>query len=149
MILKKDVLRFRYPDWGASGILYSGRSSWLDVGEIPHNSLHGEAVRVVMHNGSRHQGRLLDVLDSSLTLLDGKDRQQKQTRIAKDDIAEVYRIRYKRMGADAEFISEEVPIFWIFDSETWPTLFDQGAPVLLYRSEIKEDNGPTTCQHKL
>jgi hypothetical protein len=149
MIPKKDVLRFSYPKWGASGILYSGRNSWLDVREIPHNSFHGEAVRVVMHDGSLHQGRLLDVLDSSLTVLEGRDRQQKQTRIAKGDLAEVYRITYKRMSSGADYIYSELPFFWVLDPATWPAAVDQGTLVLLYRAGYKEENEPLICSHEL
>jgi hypothetical protein len=64
-------------------------------------------------------------------------------------VAEVYRVTFKRMTANTEYIYEELTFFWIFDSAIWPSLVDRGTLVLVYRAGGNEDKGETICSRQL
>jgi hypothetical protein len=148
-ISRADVLQFRQERLKPSAIVYSGRSSWLDVTEVRHDRFYSEKMLVILRDGKRRQGTLSEVQDSSLTLVkDQKDRQN-PIRLEKNDIAEVYRVTFKRMSPDAEYIYEELPFFWVLDPATWPAIVDRGIFVLLYRAESKEDNAAAVCSREL
>jgi hypothetical protein len=148
-VSRGDVLRLRQLSLKPDAILYSARNSWSDVTEVPHSQFRSDIVLVVLRDGSKHHGELFETQDSSLTLAQGKKPRQTLVRIAKADISEVYCVTFKRMTAEAEFIYEELVIFWVFDPAIWPALVDRGTLVLLYRTGIRENNEPVACSHEL
>ncbi len=149
-IPKPEVLQLRYLNSSPGSILYSQRSSWLDVTQVWHGGEHyGHLILVVMRDGAKHKGRLLETQDSNLTLTEGPKSPEKQVRIAKAEVSEVYRVTFKRMTAGAEYIYQELTFFWVFDPAVWPALVDRGTLVLLYRAGNKEENEPLICSHEL
>ena len=144
-IARQDLLRFGDQEIGSIGTFYSGRSSWLDVKDLPHNSKRGEEMQVVMLDGKKHHGELLDVQDTSLTLLNA----HRSVQFAKIDISQIYRFKYKPMSKSAEYANNELFVFKIFDPELWLYYFKGRVSVLLYDSRMKEDNSAIQCKQDL
>jgi hypothetical protein len=144
-----DVLWLRQLGLKPGALLYSVRNSWSDVTEVPHDQFQNTNMLVVLRDGSKQRGLLSETQDSSLTLAKGQKPPKTLVQIAKADIAEVYRITFKRMSPNAEYIYEELPFFWVLDPATWPASVDRGTLVLLYRTGIRENNEPVACSHKL
>jgi hypothetical protein len=148
-VSRGDVLRLRQLGWKPAAFLYSARNSWSDITEVRHDRAYKETVLVVLRDGSKHRGQLLESHDSGLTLAEGKKPRQTSVRIAKADISEIYRVTLKRMSPGTDYIYSELPIFWILDPATWPAAADRGMLVLLYRVGSKEENEPLACSHEL
>ena len=145
-IARQDLLRFGTLEIGSIGTIYSGRSSWLDVKDLPHNSTGGAVMQVVTHDGTRHDGELQDVQDTSLTLLGAGHSDQ----LTKSDISQIYRFRYKPLSKSAQYANNELFVFKIFDPELWPYFFNVGrVSVLLYDSRVTEDDSPIQCKQDL
>lgn len=151
-IARQDLLRFgeetsfgEQMTWSA-GIIYSGRSSWFDVKHLPHNSKGGAEMQILMQDRTTHQGQLLDVQDTSATLLNA----HRSIQIAKIDISQIYRFRFKTLSSRAQYDYDELFVFKIFDPELWPYFFNKGrVPVLLYDARMKEDDTSMQCKQKL
>jgi hypothetical protein len=141
-IARQDLLRFGDQKIGPIGTIYSSRSSWLDVNELPHNSKGGEEIQVVMFDGKKHHGELADVQDNSLTLLHAGHSVQ----FAKIDISQISRIKFKPMSKNAEYANNELFVFKIFDPELWLYYFNGRVSVLLNDSRMKEDDSAISCK---
>jgi len=140
-IERKDILRFG--DYGTMGghIVYSGRSSWVDVKEIPLDLKHN--TRVLTKSGVKHEGRVSKVTDSEITL---KER-GRETVIVKSEIARIYFDRLRPLSDNDEYLLDELAYFVIFDSKFWSYEMNAGPkiPVLLYDSTEAEDDVPLRC----
>ena len=159
-VSRENVLQLRERGWNPA-FLYDARSSWSDVAEIRHDGFYYEFLLVIMRDGSKQEGQLLEVKNSSLKMAEGKSSPQmsllgdsKKPRstavtIAKADVSEVYQITFKRMNPGADYTYSEVPIFWVLDPATWPAAVDRGTLVLLYRARSEENNEPVSCSHEL
>jgi hypothetical protein len=142
----QHLLRFGDEGIRSIGIIYSGRSSWFDVKDLPHNSKGGAELQVVMLDGTKHHGQLLDVQDTTMTLLDADHRIQ----FAKIDISQIYRFRFKTLSSRAQYAYDELFVFKIFDPELWPYFLNKGrVSVLLYDSRMKEDDSAIQCKQEL
>jgi hypothetical protein len=156
-VARGDVLQLRELGWKPAAFIYSGRSSWSDVAEVRYY----EFLLVVMRDGSRHEGQLLEATNSGIKLAesksspqisllgDGKKPGSTALTIAKADVSEVYEATFKRMNSGADYLYSEMPIFWVLDPAIWPAVLDRGTLVLLYRARSEENNEPVVCSHEL
>lgn len=147
-IAKQDVLRSTDQEIASLGIVYSGRSSWLDVKNCCPNPKRysGVYLRLVMLDGKKHEGELVGVQDTNLTLRDGRQTNQ----FAKLDISRVYLVRYKRMSKSAEAAFTELFVFKVLDPQLWPYFLRIGtAYVLLYDSRMPDDDSEIDCKQIL
>ncbi len=103
-------------------------------------------MQILMQDRTTHQGQLLDVQDTSATLLNA----HRSIQIAKIDISQIYRFRFKTLSSRAQYDYDELFVFKIFDPELWPYFFNKGrVPVLLYDARMKEDDTSMQCKQKL
>jgi hypothetical protein len=121
--------------------VYSGRSSWMDVEQLPMNSK--EHTRVVMKDGKIREGRLIKVSEDGVTLTESGQRVE----LAKKSISKVYFVRLRPWSASEEFRMQEDFIFFVFNPKFWSMELDAGPkiPVLLYDASETEDNTPFKC----
>jgi hypothetical protein len=119
-----------FPDHFA--LVFSGRSSWSDVQDVNPN--WSEYLSVIAKHGPQQRWSNPTVSDNSIS---GEGRA-----IAKADVRLVYYYRFKPLTEAEEFMElERVDLFA-------PRLWFHGAmlgkiAVLLYNSEVPEDNSPT------
>jgi hypothetical protein len=146
-IARRDLLRFASQrTTNSAGVFYSGRSSWLDVKDLPRSSRGGVELQVVLLDGTERHGNFVDLQDTTITLRDAGRNFQ----LAKSDIAQVYRVADKILSERAEYAYEELFVFKIFDPELWPYFFDKGRfSVRLYDSQMKEDSSVFECKQEL
>jgi hypothetical protein len=144
-IEREDLLRLG--EWGlsATGIIYSGRSSWSDVKNQRHdpkNPQRSARMRVLTLDGTSHEGPLIEVDDTHLALLDGDNA----TQLKRSDISKVYHLRLKPYSDSAEHMAEEAPLIWALDPEVlWYALDSTRIPVLLYDASLPDDGSALEC----
>jgi hypothetical protein len=141
-IERTNLLRVTSGGW-AGGVIYSGRSSWLDIVRISGRRFHPE-ITVVMKSGEAHEGKLLSASDSALVV----ERSRKQLNILKDEVSTVSYVRAKPLSDSAEYADDELAWMKIFDPQLWPHLMHlQGRlSILLYDVSVPEDNSPIVCK---
>jgi len=144
-IERQDLLRFGELGLSATGIIYSGRSSWSDVKNQRHdpkNPQRRARMRVLTLEGTSHEGQLIEVDDTHLALLDGDNT----TRFNRSDISKVYHLRLKPYSERAEYVAEEAPLIWVLDPEVlWYALDFTRIPVLLYDASLPDDGTVFGC----
>lgn len=124
----------------AIDIVYSGRSSWVDVRALQHIGSH-EAVVLITKDGTGHKGRFSDVSDNDVKLMHGT----KTVHIAEKEVAQVYYLREKPVGEGTEYAAQEMAFV---DPLLWPYLLHV-APrfnVRVYDADMPEDNAPSECR---
>lgn len=147
-IERKDLLRITVSELRVRGILYSGRSSWVDVASLfqESSSYRREKVLVATLSGKTQSGQLVEADDSHLTILTGARRQP----IAKSNVSKVYYITVRQLSDRAEYVFGEDPWLAIFDPEAWPLILGANrVPVLLYDSSKPENNEAIACSLEL
>jgi len=124
----------------AIDVVYSGRSSWVDVQALQHIG-SDEAVLVISKDGMRHKGKISEVSVTDIEL----KHPSNNVRIAKRDVSQVYYLREKPMGAETEHAAQELVIF---DPFLWPYLFHipPKVSVRVYDAAMPEDNAPSDCR---
>ena len=131
----------RVTDGGqAYDVLYSGRSSWSDV-QGTQGIPASEAVLLITKDGRRHRGKLAEVSENYAKL-----RQWNKTvGIPKNDVAQVYYLRYTPPSASAMYAAQEM---FFLDPDLWPYMLGIAPkiPVLLYDSSMPENNDPVECK---
>jgi hypothetical protein len=122
-------------------VIYSGKSSWSDVEGLPPKTK--EQVRVLTKDGREYEGKLVSTSDAEMTLIQTTGNMK----LIKEDIAQVYYVRYKPLSEGAEHSAQEM---FVVDPRLWPHFFNISArfPVLLYDSSIPEDDSPVQCKNK-
>jgi hypothetical protein len=144
-IERQDLLRFGELGLSATGIIFSGRSSWSDVRNQRHSSKDTQRnawMRVVTVDGKNHEGQLTEVDDAHLALLDGDDR----ISLARTDISKVYHLRFKPYSDRAEYVAGELPLIGALDPEVLKyELNFTRIPVLLYDSSLAQDENAIEC----
>jgi hypothetical protein len=139
-ILREDVLRFG-EEIAIDETVYSGRSSWLDVEQLPLNSK--EHTRVEMKDGKSHEGKLIKSTANGVTMIESGRRVE----LMKQDISTVYFVRLRPWSASEEFRMREDFIFFVFNPKFWSMELNAGPkiPVLLYDASVTEDDTPFKC----
>lgn len=144
-IERHDLLRLGELGLSATGIIYSDRSSWSDVRNQRHSPKdpHRRArLRAVTLDGKSHEGQLIEIDDTHLTLLDGDLR----TQLANSDISKVYHLRPKPFSDRAEYVVQEAPVIWVLNPEVLSFELDfTRIPVLLYDSAAPQDDSAIQC----
>ena len=113
MTFAKDELLRVSDGTGPQDIVYTGRSSWFDVRQLPDNDV--ESVRVVMRDGHKHQAKCRQVktTEEGITLGDAK----RPRTLAKKDVAAVHYIRVKPLtDGESNALHEYIifhPIWWV------------------------------------
>jgi hypothetical protein len=119
-------------------ILYSGRSSWLDVQYAPSHSR--EYLSLTLKSGKSARGEPTGSTDSQFSI----KRSNTVSEIAKADIALVDYIRIKPAPSNRvmEFPAE------LFDVRIWPYIFNIGVQmrVPLFNSTLLEDDSMLSCR---
>jgi len=138
-VLRPDVLRVE--EGIASGLVYSGRSSWADVfTTVPWPREH---LTVVLKTGRKISDRLAQPSAAGIALLSGA----KPMAISKQDISQVLYVRFKPLPGGYESLVEEAPYLALFTPRFWQNALKINAmmTVLLYDSAAAEDNSPVAC----
>jgi hypothetical protein len=137
----REVLRFGEA-MDVRRTAFSGRSSWLDVTEIPTNTK--ELTRILMKNGKQHEGRKVSFTDSGITLLE----RGKPVDIAKNEISKVYFDRLRPLSEEDDYALNELAYLVVFDPKFWAIEMNAGPkiPVLLYDAAATEDDAPVRCE---
>jgi hypothetical protein len=138
---RRDVLRFS-SNTEVRGTEFSGRSSWLDVTEIPTNTK--AHTRILMKNGERHEGKKVSFTDSEITLLE----RGKLVHIAKNEISKVYFDKLRPFSEEDDYELSELAYFIVFDPKFWSIELNAGPKisVLLYDAAATEDDSPLHCE---
>jgi hypothetical protein len=138
---RRDVLRLS-SNVEARGTVFSGRSSWLDVTEIPANTK--AHTRILMKNGEKHEGKKISFTDSQITLLE----RGKLVDIAKNEISKVYFDRLRPLTEEDQYALDELAYFVVFDPKFWAVEMNAGPKisVLLYDASATEDDAPIRCE---
>jgi len=144
---RPNVLRIATNAWGP-GVVYSGRSSWLDVeGLVPTRPSEKwrVPVRVEMNTGKTVRGQLLEASQEEITISSSARR---TLVITKGEIARLSYIRPKPLSDSAEYANDELAWMKIFDPQLWPSLFHtQGSLVVrIYDANSPQDNAPIVCK---
>jgi hypothetical protein len=143
-IQRLDLLRVNR---GACGgcVLFSNRSSWLDVTILPRKPFRPAQVRVETKAGQKYDGTLTDTSDDGLTL----QSSGKSIHLQKSELATVSYIILKPVSDSAVYIDEEGLFLKFLDPELWPYFFGvQGSwSVKVYDASMAEDDSQIVCQH--
>jgi len=116
-------------------IVFSGRSSWLDVRDVSQS--HRAQLRVISKQGAEWNAKDM--------LIDQDSIQSAGKTLAKADVRYVQYIRFKPLTHTESYLdTESAPIFA-------PRLWFGGAwlgklTVLLYAADLAEDNSSVMCQ---
>jgi hypothetical protein len=142
---RADLLRVNRGAW-SWGLLFSNRSSWLDVTILPtKRPKFPTRVRVETKDGQKYEGTLTDASDDGLTLQSGG----KTTDLQKSVIATVSYIIQKPASDSAIYMDEEGLFLKFFDPELWPYFFGvEGSwSIKLYDASLPEDDSQIVCQN--
>lgn len=123
-------------------VVYSAKSSWSDVEALPPKTK--EQVRVLTKDGREYEGNLVSVSETEMTLMQTTGN----TKLVKEDIAQVYYVRYKPLSEGVEHSAQEM---FFADPRFWPYFLNISAKisVRLYDSSVPEDDSPVQCKNKL
>ena len=139
-VSRPDVLRVG-EGLGAREIVYSGRSSWADVGEcVPGPREH---LTVVLNTGQRIDTKRVALLVSEITIESG----ERSMTVPKRDVSRVLYVRFKPLPGGYEWMVQEAPFLALFSPKTWQNALKINAmmTVLLYDSTAGEDSSPVAC----
>lgn len=127
-----------------NALLFSARSSWLDVSDAPVNSQ--ETFVLQLRDGKRVKGRPSKVTPDSITLKQAFSRQT----YLKSAVATVTYLRVKPESDNFDYLSQEAPYLLFFDPEFYSRAMrlEGRIPVLLYDSSKPEDDSRLQCPHK-
>jgi hypothetical protein len=109
---RTDLLRVTYGEW-ARGVLFSSRSSWLDVSTLASKHRTPTKVLVETKAGQKQEGDLVTVSDNALTL----QFDNKTFDVSKAEIADVSYIIPKPLSDSAMYADHELVFMKIFDPE--------------------------------
>ena len=143
-IERQDVLRIVESGFSHQGLLlYSARSSWSDVQAL--SGWHRPPRISVKSSSGEHEGKLLTVTESGLTLLSSS----KKVEIQKAEISQLYYFQAKPPSDSAQYADDELVFMKIFDPGLWPYLSGVAGyiPVRLYDSSLPEDDAPLRCKN--
>ncbi len=137
-INKSDVLALG----SGHNILYSGRSSWIDVGEAKPS--HAEWLSVTTTGGEQINGSVIAITDSALSLsVMGRERS-----IPKSEAKTIDYVRQRPFTQNGDYLWREAPELLIFSPDVW--LRSAGVSpklhVRLYDSALPEDDGTHPCR---
>jgi len=143
---RSNVLRITTNAW-ESGLVYNGRSSWLDVvGLVPirRSKKWRATVLVEMNTGENARGQLIDASQGEITLRTSS----KSLVIARRQISTLSYVRPQPLSDLAEYANDELAWMRIFDPQLWPTLFHaQGSLVVrIYDVNLPQDDSPIVCK---
>ena len=140
-IERSEVLRFG-ESMDIRRTAFSGRSSWLDVTEIPTDTK--EHTRILMKNGEKHEGKKVSFTDSGITLLE----RGRLVDIAKNEISKVYFDRLRPLSEEDDYAINELAYFIVFDPKFWAIEMNAGPkiPLLLYDAAATEDDTRLRCE---
>jgi len=140
---RKDVIRVTSDHGYATYIIYSGRSSWVDVKQS--NQYHWQAVRIIVKPSlAEYSGDHINVSDTGVTLSQGRDSKN----LAKSQISTLDIICLTPPSDLIEFCGEEVGVLCILDPRTWPWVLriHSRIRVRLFDSSLPEENTPLPCK---
>ncbi len=142
---RDDLLRVSRGAW-APGVLFSGRSSWLDVVALKSKTLPQLPIRVQVTTkaGQEHEGNLIRVSDEDLTL----QTDNHELKLPKANISTVSYLVPKPLSDSAMYADEELVFLKIFDPELWPVMFGTQPKlnVPLFDASVPEDNSQVICR---
>jgi hypothetical protein len=120
--------------------IFSGRSSWTDIGQAGPLGAR-ERILVVTSDGRDHIGKSVSISEDSLTLSQAQHRET----VRKSDIRRVFYLRVKPLTATAEYMVHENVLI---DPELWwDGLLLGKIPVLLYDASAPEDDSEVKCAY--
>jgi hypothetical protein len=137
-INKDDVLALG----SGHNIVYSGRSSWIDVREA--KPAHAEWLSVRTIGGEEIKGSVDSISDSELVLnVFGSKRS-----VPKSQIKTVDYVRQRPMSEDEEYFAQEAPELLPLSPDYWLRAAGLSSKlhVRLYDSSLPEDNSAHPCQ---
>jgi hypothetical protein len=135
LIKRSQVMRVTdNPTEPSLGAIFSGRSSWRDVKATTPKTT--EYFHIVTKGGEEWKWKQPAVSADSITF--------GRVTIAKPDVRYIFYVRFKPLTVDEEFLHQDdlkwlVSIPWVSD------LAARKISVLLYNSDLPEDNSPVTC----
>jgi hypothetical protein len=135
-----DLLRITDGGSVVHNAIFSGRSSWTDIGQAGPRGPR-ERVVVITSDGRVHVGESVSMSEDSLLLSQAQHREIER----KSEIRRVLYRRVKPLSAAAEYMAHENVLI---DPELWwDGLFLGTIPVLLYDASEPEDNSEVQCMN--
>jgi len=127
----------------AHDVLYSGRSSWVDVKNV--RTVMTESLEIRLKSGRSLSGSLVRASDSDLSLR----RFGRSIKIPKLEIAQVNYVRFKPVSERHKYLAQEAPELEFLDPKWWQYLLrvDALQSVRIYDAAIPEDNSPLACSN--
>ena len=98
----------------ATDVIFSGRSSWLDVKSLGRIG-SDEAIVVTTKDGQRHRGKPVDISEAKIRLA----RRNMPVEVPKERISTVDYLREKPMSRSTTYAAQEAAFF---DPTLWPYL---------------------------
>ena len=125
------------PTAPAHGAVYSARSSWLDVKMVAPKGT--EYLHIVGKGGDERKWKQPAVSDDSIA--------SGATSIPKAEVRYVFYVRAKPLTVDEEFLhQEDLNLKWLAGIPWLGDLVSSKISVLLYNSDLPEDNSPIACR---
>lgn len=139
-ILRSDIIRIG-DGTEIHNIIYSGRSSWVDVQASPVGPR--EHLMVALKSGRQVNIAPVATSASDLTFKSAG----KSVIVRKLDISRVFYVRLKPLPDTYRFLAQEAPYLLLFSPKTWQNALKINAmmSVLLYDSTVSEDNSLVPC----
>jgi hypothetical protein len=140
-IPRSQLLRITSGGW-APGVVFTARSSWLDVVSVVGERLH-PYIAVFTKSGQKHEGKLLRASDRTLTL----ESSGKTVDIAKGEVSTVSYIRPMPPSDSAAYADDELAWMKVFDPQLWPNMLHlrSALSIRLYDASLSEDDSTIVC----
>jgi hypothetical protein len=136
---KSTVLQIR--EGGSYALVYSARSSWLDVKKTVLDPQ--EYLLVVTKSGRSFKIKSPSVDETSITA----EKTQSNTALAKKDIATVDYVRLMPTSDEMQALGEEAPYLLLFDPQIWwrASGLSSKIRVRVYDAAMPEDDSELKC----
>jgi len=144
-IPRPELLRITGTAWVPGsfdpGVVFSARSSWLDILSIVGKYNHPH-IMVFTKAGEKYQGKLLSASAKALTL----ESSGKTLDIGKDEVSTVSEISAIPLSDSATYVDQEFAWMKIFDPQLWPSMLHKSVlSIRLYDTSLPEDSSPIVC----
>jgi len=136
LIKRSDIARVTdNPAEPTRGAVFSGRSSWIDVKAAAPEA--AEYLHIVTKDGEEWKWKQPTVSDDSIT--------SQRITVDKADVRYVSYIRFKPLTVEEEFFHQE-DLKWLAAIPLLRDLAPGRISVLLYNSDLPENNSPIACR---
>ncbi len=119
----------------SQALVFSARSSWLDVKSAAPK--RAEYLEVVTKTGKRWKARQPEVSEDAI--------RSEGIRVRKADIRYGFYVRFKPRNVDQEYLHQN-DFRWMASIPVAGDLAPVRMSVLLYNSDLREDNAPIVCR---